>query len=533
MDNFNIRKYIDIAIKERYWIIVPFLLITLGGIGYSLTIPKIFQATTLILVQPQKVPQNFVRSIVSSDIGERLRTITQQVTSRTNLEGIIQQYDLYNEPENANMLLEDKVEIMRKRIDINVSRGSGGSGNAFYLSFQGMNPQKVAQVTNTLASKFISENLIIRESQAMGTSSFLSDELDTITKRLTEKEEQLVGYRLKYMGGLPDQVQTNLSMLNQLSIQMEQLNSNLNSAENRKLILQQQMSDSTLTQGNDTGPSEQPQEIINQASVELDRLKRQLSNLESRYTHNHPDVKRLKQMIANLEGDLEDTQFNPVAQSGAGPDKEEPQKMRFDNVITTQLRQVELEIEEIKQEIRAVQGRMKIYQNRVEDTPIREQEMLSMNRDYDNLREVYGSMLGRKLEAEIAVSMEKKQKGEQFRVIDPAKEPSRPIKPDMKKLLSMTLAFGLAVGCGLAYLKDFMDTSFRTPEEVESELNIPVLANLPFRYSEKELRAIKRNNVLVPACIFVLFFICLAGLLIGVKGLDPTILSVMDFIGMS
>lgn len=533
MDSFDITKYLDMAFRRKYWIIIPFLLVILAGMAHILQSPRIYQAKTLILVHQQKVPQDFVRAIISSGIEDRLRTITQQVTSRTNLEKTIREYGLYGNPPDNKMILEDKVKLLRAKIKVDVVRGGRG-GNSFSISFQGKDPKKVMQVTNALASNFISENLKIRESQALGTSQFMADELDSITKRLVEKEERLKEYRLRFMGALPDQLQTNLNILGRLQMQLEQLNSSLSSAESRKLIIQQHIADSERL-GKKLSEEEAARllrESVPSPTAEVETseeaisLKRELDALESKYTPNHPDVIRLKKMIAKLETRENKPKVKAeeaVVQLDAMPPEEGSEQPRVDNALNTQLQQINIEIEDIKDEIKKVQSRMEIYQRRVEETPKREQELISLNRDYDNLRGLYNSMLGRKLEAEIAVSMEKKQKGEQFRVIDPAKIPARPIKPDVKKLMIMILAFGLGLGCGLAYLVEFMDTSYRTPEEVEKELQLPVLVSMPFRYTEKELKRLKRRKVIAAVSVAIGFIISFIGVFIASKGVDMTL----------
>ena len=205
MDNFDLTKYINMAIKRKWWIIVPFLITLLGGLTFLLITPKVYEAQTLILVQAQRVPEEFVRSIVSTTIDDRLRTITQQVTSRTNLEKIIENYGLYSSS-HSDLLMDQKVELLREMITIDVSKDSGrrdSETNAFTISFRDEDPQKVMKVTNALASNFISENLKIREEQALGTSSFLSDELTSVEDQLKGKEEELKTYRERYMGGSP------------------------------------------------------------------------------------------------------------------------------------------------------------------------------------------------------------------------------------------------------------------------------------------------------------------------------------------
>ena len=521
----DLTKYIDMAIRRKWWIIIPFLLTLLGGLTYALRAPKIYEAQTLILVQPQKVPEEYVRSVVSTSVEDRLQTITQQVTSRTNLEKIIRQYNLYSSP-GKQMLMDDKVALFRKMITVNVShRGRRSEASAFSISFRGKDPKVVAAVTNTLASNFITENLRIREAQALGTSSFLADELNSVKKRLREKEEELKRYRIKYMGGLPEQLQTNLSILERLQAQLDQYNENLRDAENRKILLQQQIADALTA--SESRPDIPTGTARREGQDDLQAMKTQLAMLESRYTENHPDIIRLKTAIAKLEASR--SRKAPAAE-GDGAESSTPLEAQVDQTLKRQLEETNLEISRLKSEIADLNAQIKLYQKRVEDTPKREQELLSMNRDYENLKELYNSLLSRKLEAEIAVSLEKKQKGEQFRVLDPAKVPSRPIKPDMRKIALITLVLGLGLGGGLAYAVEMMDASYKDPDEVEKELGLPVLLTLPLRYTQRELRRIKIKKILAYSSVSIGFVASVFGILVATKGLDKTIQFFADFI---
>ena len=510
MEPFEIEKYKEIALRRKWWIIIPFLLTLLGGLAYTLVTPKIYEAETLILVQPQKVPQDFVRAIVSSNIEDRLRTITQQVTSRTNLEKIIQEYQLYNSPSESKLFLEQKVEGLKKRININVARGGRG-GSAFSISFRGKDPTKVMQVTNALASNFISENLKIRESQALGTSGFLADELESVERRLMDKEELLKKYRERHMGGLPEQLDTNLRILERLQGQFEQLNSNLRDAENRKLLIQKEITAAEKSRSS-AGLSLSPQ---GQEARDLTPLKSELAALEAKYTQRHPDVIRLKKRIAELEpGETS------IDSDSAG---KKPTTHRVDQTLIRQFGNIELEINNLKAEIKKLKSQRKWYRTKVEETPKREQELLSLKRDYNNLIGLYNSILNRKLEAEIALSMEQKQKGEQFRIVDPAKIPSIPVEPNVKKIILLTVALGLGLGGGLAFLLETMDTSYRTPEEAEKELQLPVLISMPIRYTEKELKSIKRKKALAFVSVGIGFILAAVGIVFAFKGVDTTV----------
>ena len=509
----EILKYLDFAKRRKYWIIIPFLATLIAGLGYFLVAPKIYEAETLILVQPQRVPEEYVRPIVDASVEDRLRTISQQVTSRTNLEKIIQEHDLRREYDRG-LSIDRLVLAVRDNIRIEVKGGGRGhETSTFTIAFEGKDPQTVMRVTNALASNFISENLKIREEQALGTSVFLTDELESIRKRLLEKEQELKDYRERYMGGLPEQLQTNLSILERLEGQIEQLNSSLRDAENRKILLQNQIAE----RGKAASEATLPPTAEGREARDLQSLRNELAALEAKYTDRHPDVIRLRETIANLERKL----------SAAGGDSEAGGQARpltgLNGTLKVQLQELDLEIRNTKNEIKKTQAQVSWYDKKVEETPKREQELLSLNRDYENLKELYNSMLNRKLEADIAVSMEKKQKGEQFRVIDPAKVPTSPVKPDVRQIFLMVVALGLGLGGGLAYLMEIMDTSYRNPDEVEKELKVPVLVSIPIRHTEHDIKRRRMKETLKAASVAVGFVVCSVGVVLATKGLDKTV----------
>ena len=521
MDTNEIAKYLDIAKRRKYWIIIPFLATVLAGLAFVLIAPRIYEAQTLILVQGQSVPQDFVRSIVSETVDERLRTITQQVTSRTNLEAIIRDFRLAEEI-GPSLSIDAVVEGVRKKIKIDVSKGGSGRGmtSAFTISYRGKDPRKVMQVTNALASNFISQNLEIRESQVLGTSSFLADELESVRKRLAEKEEELKAYRVQYMGGLPDQLNANLGMLQRLQLQLDQLSKSLADAENRKILIQQTVDEARKGRQAIIPPGTQTQDVN-----DLTTLKKELAALEARYTPNHPDVVRLKKTIETLEA----SEAKPATDSSGktiGLSKAE-------QALVQQLQDIDLDIASAKTEMKKVQAEISLYQKRVEDTPKREQELFSIQRDYQNLKELYDSLQKRKLEADIAVSMEKKQKGEQFRVIDPAKIPTYPVEPDVKRILLMVFALGLGLGGGLAYLREMIDTSFKAPDEVEKELDMKILVSIPIRYTEAEIRRKKAKKVFKAASVGVGFAVGAVAILVATKGFEKTFIYLKTLIGLS
>ena len=319
------------------------------------------------------------------------------------------------------------------------------------------------------------------------------------------------------MGGLPEQLETNLRILERIQDQITTNQENLREAENRKLLIQQQLAEAKKIR---ESPAPLPAITRQEPEQSLEQLKTLLASLETRYTERHPDVKRLKQKISDFESKQkpEATESDVV-----GEDRGMTQAERN---LVNQFREIELEITNLKAEAVQLNSQIKWYQTLVENTPKREQELMSLNRDYNNLRETYNSLLSRKLEAELAVSMERKQKGEQFRILDPAKVPIRPFKPNMRRILLMSVFLGFALGCGLAYLRETMDTSFRRPEEIEEMLQVPVLASLPFALNPREVKRIKAKKILTVLGVSLGFIIAAVLLVVSIKGVDAT----MEFI---
>jgi polysaccharide chain length determinant protein (PEP-CTERM system associated) len=516
MENFDIKKNIEIALRRKYWIVIPFMLVLLAGFAYLLKTPKIYEAKTLILVQEQKVPEDYVRSVVSTGAEDRLRTISQQVTSRTNCEKIITDYQLYDDA--IKMLIEEKVDLLIKSIKIDVAARSGsGGGNAFSITFQGKDPRKVMQVTNALASNFITENLKLRESQAIGTLDFLDDDLESKRKQLQEKEELVKEYKEKYRGGLPEERDTNLRMIERFQLQLDQLNSNLRAAENRKLIIQQGVVTSEPGESSRSSYILTPQQS---AVNELQRLKNELKTLQSKYTDSHPDIIALKKQIESLES--QPVSSTEGKENSTGEETPE-ESVRGNQSFNMQVNDVQLEITALKGEIEKVSSKLKYYETNLAETPKRELELVSLNRDYENLKRSYQSMLDRKLEAEISVNMERKQKGEQFRVIDPAQIPLKPVKPNVQKLLIMIIGLGLGIGCGIAYLIEFLDTSYRSPDDAEKELGFPVLVCLPYLFTEQELIAKRKRRIIIAASMCISYGLALIAVVVLIKGFSETL----------
>ena len=473
---------IEILLRRRWWIIIPFCLSMIVGICLAFLLPKMYQAETLVLIQPQKVPTDYVQPVVTEDTDSRLEAISRQILSRSNLERIMQNFNLYTGPEYETMYMEDKVIDLKERISVELIRreipGYRGITNAyaFTISFEGREPEKVMKVTNALASYFMDENMRIREAEAVGTSDFLEGELNSIRQELAVNEEKQKKYREKYMGELPEQLASNMGMLTRLEEQLKAKQTTLLDANNKLAMIKNQISEGAFLFGQGavvTGDGRIISDV--EQSISLEQAREMLSYLQTRYTDNHPDIIRIKKIISDLEKknkkNGEDTSVGPRYIPPSAKMEIEQLKVNI-NTLTT-------EISRLKSEIRG-------YERRIENTPAREQELLSLQRDYQNLKATYDVLLNKKLESEVSVNMEKKQKGQQFTVLDPARLPEKPSFPNMKILFLLCLAAGPNIGLGLVFLLEYLNTSFRNPKDIESYLGVPVLATVPIIYNPKD-----------------------------------------------
>ena len=514
---YQIDHFIELALRHRWFLIIPFCLSMVIGIILLFVLPKTYEASAFIMVRPQSVPTDMVQSIVTIDIESRIQSISRQILSRTNLKEIITQFNLFMEPEHEKLHIEDKISLLRDQVDIS-TQAYGESANMFSISFSGPNPEQVAPVVNGLAALFINENLKVREEQSLGTTAFLEAEIQPMRRQLENVEQKIQEFRNMHMGELPEQLGINLRTLDQLRVQLDKTKDSLRSTKDRLIILESQMkanqniiiepSDSTVV-GEESG------EVM---SITL--LKQQLESLQASYTDRHPDVIRLKNKIADLEAKLASGEYKMASPEifKLSPGRENAAAARFyENIMQKQNQQMvrhaelKVKIKNLQLEIGEINVQIDEYQRRVENTPALEQELQSLNREYQEIKTSHNYLLSRKLEANISVNMEKKQKGEQFEILDRAFEPRTPISPNLIIVFLLTVFLGVHLGGGLVFLKDFFDTSLKSSEDIERDLGISVLATIPKIRSKKDFMKRKLRKVmtvcslLIATCLFAGF----------------------------
>jgi polysaccharide chain length determinant protein (PEP-CTERM system associated) len=498
---FNFQDYLAIGLRRKWYVIIPLMLSIIVSFAIYKYLPKIYKATTLILVQPQRVPENYVHPTLTESVGERLNTISQEILSRTRLERVINEFNLYIDM-LPKLHMEEIIEIMRQHIEIKVPRP-----NAFSVSFEGEDPRTVMLITNKLASLFIEENLKLRETQAEGTSEFISRELQMMEENLRKKENELRFFKERNMGQLPQQLEANLRILERLQQQFKTTSDNLKAAEDRIVSLQNQIEQVKERQQYERELSSTPQSPQRGVTprednrreqiyedplvIQLNTLKRDLANMQTRYKENHPDVIDLKRKIASVEPkvmellkkqiELTEQQEKTIAEtnlSTPGPILDPATESRLIQ-YREQFNETRSETKRLREEMKILKEQIALYQRRVEDTPRKEEEIVHLTRDYDLIKNNYLSLLDKKIAAQMAENLERKQQGEQFKILDPARLPEKPSKPDRNKILLMGSVIGLVAGLGLAWFRESLDQSFHSVSDLEDYLGIPVVATIP------------------------------------------------------
>jgi polysaccharide chain length determinant protein (PEP-CTERM system associated) len=461
--DLDISTILNSLYRRKSLIVSVFLVVSALAMYLSTVIPEVYRSTTLISVSPQRIPTSYVSTTITTSLGERMQAIAQEILSRTRLEKIIQEFELY--PDTTTV--EDRVERLRKVIKIEFRQA-----NLFALSFESESPQKAKEVATRLASLFIEQNLQVREQQAMGTKSFINAEAERLRNELEEQETVVSRYRIANRFELPDQLDTNLRMLDQLRSELQGSNVRLSALQERKGILQKQIVESDILGGFDLlGLPQGGQSTPYGAQLEL--KKRELESLLARYSLKHPDVARLNKEIEAIESQ----KTSSTSKTSAGSSIPATNPLR--QVLQSQVADLDNEIRALRSQIDNVRGQIPVYQARIDNTSVRGIELTKISRTYDITLRKYQDLLAKGLESQLSENLEKKQKGEQFDILDPANFPIKPLRPNRPMIILLGLMGGLAGGILLAFVWDTLDTSFKRADEIAGVVNLPVLATIP------------------------------------------------------
>ena len=463
--------------KRRKWLaILVFAGILVPVLCFARFLPDLYRATATVLVEQQPAAESYGPAGAGVDVGTRLHIISQEVLSRVRLLDLVERFGLYPEL-SRKVTPDDIVQRMRRDIDLEpkgVEQSWGQRATiAFALSFEGRDPQKVALVTNALASFYVDENLKLRERQASRTAEFLKAQMEEIKQKLQAEEARVSEFKLRHSGELPQQMEANLATLERLNAQLHLNSENqIRAIERREKLLKPPGGAGALRIEGDEGPAER-----------LARLKRELLDLRTRYSDKYPDVVRLEKEIAALRGLLGVPGEGPASGTAGG---EAPEASL--DPLQIQVRKADGEIEALRAEERRLRQMVAQYEQRVESAPRRQQEFQELSRDYQTTKDLYDSLLKRYEESLLARSLEHGQKAEEFRILDPALPPKDPHGPNRIWLALMGLLLSFGSAAGAMALAEQLDTSFHSVDALRAFTRVPVLASIPLIVTRAEAR---------------------------------------------
>jgi len=455
----ELQRLLEAPLRRPWLVIVPLLLSFGVAVGLSELLPPRYSSSTLILVAPDPMPANLVPQMNTERISRRLQTLRQEVQSRTRLEMVARELDPYGTLGKEPLITT--IERMRGSVTVQVK-----GNDAFSISFEHSDPKMAMLVADRLTSFFMDEAVGARQRQVSTAYDFIDKQLQEARQQLEEKESALRVFKERNMGQLPEQVQANLATLQRLQLEQQSVSEGLRRANDSLLQLE-------------SGATAAPAVVEATPPDSLASMRTRLTELKTRYTDQHPDVRALQSRIDALEKAAASVApaAPPVQQ---GPSAAERRRV-----------EARAEVERLRGRLADVDRRIDAFQARVDAAPRREQEVLGLMRDYQKLKENYSSLLSKKLDAEMASRLEQQQRGQQFRVLDPAYLPEQPSFPNRGLFALAGGLVGLLLGVGLAVAIDVLDPTMKDAESVAAAFSFPVLAVVPYVKPREQKRLAK------------------------------------------
>jgi succinoglycan biosynthesis transport protein ExoP len=510
----NLPFYLGVVRRRHMLFLIPLLVGWFAVWGTSWLLPARYRSGTLILVEQPTMPKDYVTPNINDDLQARLQSITQQILSRTRLLHIIEQSNLYSDS-RGRLTQDEKVDLMRKDIEIELVHDAQNQVSAFNVYYSSRDPHVAQQVTSELTSLFISENLEVRQEQSEGTTKFLEAQLETSRQSLAEQEEKIRQFKALHVGELPTQLNSNLQILAGLQAQLQTEDDALNTAKQQRVYLETLINQYRTLQGSSklTATGAAPVGLP-ALEAELDRLKAQLADLSSHYTDRHPDVRKVKDQIARSEKMRDQLIAGLQAKDSKGdaatPDAADMRDASPLVQLQGQLHANRVEIANREHAVAELKGKIGEYQSRLNQEPVREQQLSDLTRGYDQSKASYDTLLKKKNDSAMATSMELLQQGERFRILDPPSLPTKPDFPNRLKFCAIGLGVGLVLGGLVAGAFEFLDDRIHDEKELQKLLPVPVMSEIPAlvnpadeRREQRRLRLGWATAALVSATILV------------------------------
>lgn len=474
----QIREYVGLLQSKIWTIGLVTLAVTLVAIVAIAFLPDQYRATTTILVDPQQIPDRYVTSTVTSDPAERLTTITQQVLSASRLGQIIDDLHLYTEMKNRSR--DDVIENMRKHITLQVKQGSSQGLSSFTITYESGSATVAANVANQLAASFIDWNLKNREQLAEDTTNFMASQLEEAKQNLQNQEQKLSEFKMQHLGQMPDQAPANLQTLSRLQSALQTNSDSFNRLEQEKQLLMRLPEPNTIA----------PDKLTDRQRLEgeLHQVKSQLWDLKKKYTDSHPDVIATETRLQQIQDQLKSLPPDPTS-------------VKDSTTSAVRIDLIEKEEQRLTRENQVIQSQIGMYQGRVDSVPLREQELSALTRDYEISKEQYRSLLEKTYSAEMAKDLEKRQQGERFTILDKARAPEHPFKPNRLGLMYASLAGAFFFAIAVVIVQDNISGAIKAERELKELLPklVTLLGSIPTIEIKSDRRDRMRSRVLALA----------------------------------
>lgn len=496
MEQNKIIKFKDVIkiIKRRRWgIIVSTLAVVVLSVAILLFWAPVYRSTSTILIEEQEIPREYVMATVSSFAEQRLQVINQRIMSASRLIEIIKHFDLYAD-KRKKLTIEEIIEDMRKNdikfgtvtadvVDPRTGR-QGPATIAFTVSYEGKNPVVVQQVANVLASLYLEENMKVTGQQTEGATKFLEEEMKSVQADLVELEKRIAAYKEKTPHALPELFQYNLQSLDWNERNFDQMKDQLRTLREKESYLKTQLA----TIAPDT---------TNQDKDRLKDLRVALIGLRARFSDEYPDVIKTKAEINELNKKLQ----SKGKQTEIVEKPDNPSYI----ALASQLSGVQSDIDSTRRQIEDLEKKRNEYSRRLEMSPRVEEGYKNLLAERNNTQAKYDDLMKKFMEAKVARGLEKEQMGERFTLIDPARLPEKPVRPNRPVILLIGLIFGIGAGMGTAALQEAGDHSAHQSEDLQKAFTLPVLAEIPeIVTSEDKYSRRKRLKVLAGATVLSL-----------------------------
>jgi polysaccharide biosynthesis transport protein len=527
------------VLRRRWWILASICVTPVLTLVILSFIPNSYKSEATLVVVQQQVPERYVVPNSTTDITSELQAMKQEVLSRSQLQEIIRKFGLYKKVA-ARLAPEQIVEKMLRDIEIVPIEAAPTRKDfdAFKISFTTDNPLVAQQVTSTLTSLFIREDLKTREQQATNTTNFLDEQLASAKAKLSELEEKLRDFKTQYLGELPEQQSGNLGILASLQTQLQNTMATISRAQEQRVYLQSLLSgmearDSARVASAATGaipsvrsadPNRRPGPL-EAAQDEVSRLEAERTALLSRLTPHHPDVIRIDDQLASANSRLEKLRLAAARREAAVAQAAVAEGSKASPVPTVvsatddpavaqlkgQLEANRLEIENLTKDQEKFKAGLAEYEKRLNLTPVREQQLTGILREYDLQKTNYSDLLSKELQSKLATNLEKQQGGQQFRLIDPPSLPVVPSSPKREKINLGGLAGGIVLGLALAFLMEMKDPSLHSEQQLLKCFPSPLVVSIPLVIlpAEQRSRNWKRSFEWLGGCV-VLLVVCVA-----------------------